>query len=86
VRQSEGLRRVAALSWTNTVEGNREEYNVKWDGVIVAIVEGKGKFAGRNIYLIKCKDGDRIWRFEDEMQKEIEVDNSKILNLPMVEG
>jgi len=59
---------------------------VKWRGSIVACIVGKGKFKGRHIYLILCDDGDRIWRFEDEMTKECEVDNSKILQLEMEEA
>ena len=59
---------------------------MSWKGVIVACIKGTGKFRGRNIYLIKGDDGDRIWRFEDEMEKEVKVDNSKIPGLVMEEG
>ena len=59
---------------------------MNWKGVIVAYVRGFGKFEGRGIYLIQCDDGDRIWRFEDEMKKEVEVDNSKIPELIMEES
>ena len=58
---------------------------MNWSGRIVARVRGKGKWAGKDIYLIECDDGDRIWRLEDELKKELEVDKSRILQLGMEE-
>jgi len=40
---------------------------MKWTGTVVAIIEHVDKLPGHVVYLIKTDDGDRIWRFEDEL-------------------
>lgn len=40
---------------------------MEWEGKVVAIIENAQGFPGRIIYLIETTAGDRIWRFEEEL-------------------
>ena len=56
---------------------------MEWVGTIKACVVGHGPYLGKYIYLIETSDGDRIWRFEEELGGVGTIDRGEVLTMDM---